>query len=116
MGSWPWATVLGLLLGDLGAVNEGLQWAVGVGDSLFLSSGGLKDWVCRSQIPAKSQPTKATSHKCLVRRISGPPQPTPAPGLMGKQGNCSGNGSAARGGVDRVALLPASFLLGWSSP
>lgn len=66
MGSWPWATVLGLLLGDLGAVNEGLQWAVGVGDSLFLSSGGLKDWVCRSQIPAKSQPTKATSHKCLA--------------------------------------------------
>lgn len=41
MGSWPWATVLGLLVGDLGAVNEGLQWAVGVGDSLFLSSGGL---------------------------------------------------------------------------
>lgn len=79
MGSWPWATVLGLLVGDLGAVNEGLQWAVGVGDSLFLSSGGLKDWVCRSQVPAKSQPTKATSHKCLVRRISGPPQPTPAP-------------------------------------
>lgn len=30
MGSWPWATVLGLLVGDLGAVNEGLQWAVTV--------------------------------------------------------------------------------------
>ncbi|XP_067561377.1 uncharacterized protein C7orf50 homolog isoform X1 [Pseudorca crassidens] len=27
--------------------------------------GGLKDWVCRSQVPAKSQPTKATPHKCL---------------------------------------------------
>ncbi|XP_049554711.1 uncharacterized protein LOC117200980 isoform X2 [Orcinus orca] len=36
-------------------------------ESSFLQGGGgLKDWVCRSQVPAKSQPTKATPHKCLA--------------------------------------------------
>ncbi|XP_033282654.2 uncharacterized protein LOC117200980 isoform X1 [Orcinus orca] len=41
-------------------------------ESSFLQGGGgLKDWVCRSQVPAKSQPTKATPHKCLTAASEG---------------------------------------------